>query len=103
LLELVHFISFWTALVVSLGWAIVLARTWQVTTTIRPMPRKMPDGAVKRVSAVLAARNEAPIIERALRSLLAQEGVDMQVVAVDDGSDDGTWETIPDGFQSMGG
>lgn len=94
MLELLHIISFWTALAVSLGWAIVLARTWQVTTTVQSMPRKMPDGRPKRVSAVLAARNEAPIIERALRSLLAQEGVDIQVVAVDDGSDDGTWEKM---------
>jgi len=94
LLELVHLISFWTALVVSLGWAGVLARTWQVTTTIRPLPRTMPDGRERRVSAVLAARNEAPIIERALRSLLAQEGVAMQVVAVDDGSTDGTFEKM---------
>jgi hypothetical protein len=42
------------------------------------------------VTAVVPCRDEAAGVERAMRSLLAQEGVDLRVVAVDDRSGDGT-------------
>ncbi len=42
------------------------------------------------VSVVVATRNRRPLLARALRSVLAQQGVDLQVIVVDDGSDDGT-------------
>jgi succinoglycan biosynthesis protein ExoO len=42
------------------------------------------------VSFIMAAHNAAPWIETAIRSALAQTGVAVEVVAVDDGSTDGT-------------
>lgn len=42
------------------------------------------------VSVVIGVRNGAGSLERTLRSVLDQEGVDLEVVVVDDGSDDGT-------------
>ncbi len=49
-------------------------------------------GERKRVVAVVPARNEADVIGRAVTSLLRQEGLKVQVVVVDDASDDGTAE-----------
>jgi glycosyltransferase involved in cell wall biosynthesis len=78
------------------AWGYVLARVWRTTGAVR----RLPHAAVglgpepKKVSAVLAARNESATIERAVRSLLAQEGVRMQVVAVDDGSTDDTLQIL---------
>ncbi len=100
MLEALSQVSLLTAIVLCLGWAYVLARAWRATESLRKLPlgvsSKSPseDGPRPRVSAVLAARNEADAVERCVRSLLAQEGVDIQVVAVDDGSDDGTLQIL---------
>ena len=45
-----------------------------------------------RVSVLLPVRNEAARLEPCLRALLAQQGVDLEVVVLDDGSTDGTAE-----------
>ncbi len=47
-------------------------------------------GAIPSVTAVVPCRDEAAAVERAMRSVLAQELVELQVVAVDDRSSDGT-------------
>lgn len=46
------------------------------------------------VSVVVAARNEARGIEPALRSVLALDGPDVEVIVVDDRSDDGTGQIL---------
>ena len=43
-----------------------------------------------RVSVLVPARNEAATIAACIRSLLAQEHTDMEVLVLDDGSTDGT-------------
>ena len=50
----------------------------------------LPDAELPALSIVSAARNEAPRIEGAARSLLAQDYPALQVIAVDDRSEDGT-------------
>jgi hypothetical protein len=47
-----------------------------------------------RVSAVVAARNEETRIEQTVRRLLAQEGLEMEVIVVDDRSTDDTREIL---------
>lgn len=54
------------------------------------MSATAPDGAVPRATVVIVARNEAPRIGRALRSVLDQDVPGVDVVVVDDGSTDGT-------------
>ena len=49
-----------------------------------------PQTGWPRLSVVVPARNEATDIEEALRSLLAQDYPDLEVIAVDDRSEDGT-------------
>ncbi len=54
---------------------------------------RLPEGAegpLPPVTAIVPCRNEARSVERAMRSLLAQDLPDLQVVAVDDRSEDGT-------------
>ncbi|HEY4223787.1 MAG TPA: glycosyltransferase family 2 protein, partial [Myxococcota bacterium] len=73
------------------GWALVLARVWRTVGAMRRLPSTAAsEGPPPKVTAVVAARNEAEGIEDAVKSLLGQEGVEIEVIAVDDGSEDDT-------------
>ena len=52
-------------------------------------PRPTPS-----VSVIIATRNRRALLARALRSTLSQRRVDLEVIVVDDGSDDGTPEFL---------
>jgi hypothetical protein len=58
-----------------------------------PLPQVAP-GPAPAVTVVVPCRDEALGVERAMRSLLAQDLPDLQVVAVDDRSRDGTGEIL---------
>jgi cellulose synthase/poly-beta-1,6-N-acetylglucosamine synthase-like glycosyltransferase len=79
----------------------VIALTWAVSTAIalRKLPgipdlldakyaAPLPDAPL--ISVIVPARNEAADIEATLRSLLALEGVRLEILAVDDRSTDAT-------------
>ena len=55
----------------------------------RPLPTDLP-----AVSVLVPARNEERNLAALLPTLLAQRGVDLQVVVVDDASEDGTWDVL---------
>lgn len=58
---------------------------------LRPIaPAAGPSDERPRVSVVVPARDEGETLEPALRSVLAQRGVDLQVILVDDHSSDAT-------------
>jgi len=66
---------------------------WLGLRTLRALPaldRVAPDRAAPSVTAVVPCRNEARDVERAVRSLLAQDLSGLEVVAVDDRSSDDT-------------
>ena len=48
----------------------------------------------RRVSVLLPVRDEASRVEPCLRAVLAQQGVDLELVVLDDGSTDGTAEVV---------
>jgi glycosyltransferase involved in cell wall biosynthesis len=86
----------------SAAWAVALAWGWRAATAIRGLS-SMPDlssmnGAgqwsvaaeLPALSVVVPARNEEMAIEATLLSLLAIEGVALEIVAVDDRSTDRT-------------
>src|SRR5450631_3019714 len=54
----------------------------------------LPESGEPHLTVIVPARDEADSIERTLRSLLAQTGVQLQIIAVDDRSTDGTGETM---------
>ncbi|MBC7227450.1 MAG: glycosyltransferase [Thermoflexales bacterium] len=54
-----------------------------------PLPARFP-----RVSILLPARNEEAVIADCVRSLLAQDYPDLEVLVLDDGSTDGTGEIL---------
>ncbi len=55
----------------------------------RALPTDLPS-----VSVLVPARNEEATLRTLLPTLLAQRGVDLQVVVVDDASEDGTWDVL---------
>lgn len=79
------------------GWALVLVRVFRTIDAFRRLPSSSGSGSVPptdaappHVSVVVPARNEAHGIEDSLRTLLSQEGVELEVIVVDDGSTDNT-------------
>lgn len=56
---------------------------------------ELPDaGPTPRVSVLVPARNEAGVIDRLVRDVLASHGVDLELVILDDDSSDGTGEIV---------
>lgn len=87
-------IFFW---LVTLGWAAFTLGRLRDLLHVRELPR--PDqsaasGPEPRVSVIVAARNEVARIERSIDRLLAQTGVDLELIVVDDRSTDGTSEVL---------
>jgi hypothetical protein len=95
-LELTLELSLALAVALCVGWALVLVRVFRTTKAIRRLPTVALDSLQPppKVSVVVAARDEAGTIEPALRSLLAQEGVDLELIVVDDMSTDGTADVV---------
>jgi glycosyltransferase involved in cell wall biosynthesis len=82
----------------AVDWIIALSWTSRVLAWRRMLPR-VPDlaqreylqaGPLPSLTVIVPARNESESIAPALRSLLATEGVALQIVAVDDRSTDQT-------------
>jgi cellulose synthase/poly-beta-1,6-N-acetylglucosamine synthase-like glycosyltransferase len=83
---------FWLAAATAAGLVATLA--WLIAASLE-IPRlsgapPLGDAEMPAISIVVAARNEARGIEAGLRSLLALDVPRLQVIAVDDRSDDGT-------------
>jgi glycosyltransferase involved in cell wall biosynthesis len=95
-LELTLEFSLAFAVALCVGWALVLVQVFRTTAAFRRLPSSVSDDTRKKpkVTVVVAARNEAHTIEPALRSLLSQEGVDLELIVVDDNSDDGTVNVV---------
>jgi cellulose synthase/poly-beta-1,6-N-acetylglucosamine synthase-like glycosyltransferase/peptidoglycan/xylan/chitin deacetylase (PgdA/CDA1 family)/spore germination protein YaaH len=64
----------------------------------RPGPERPNLIGTPRVDAMIAAYNEAPVILRTINSLLSNQGVDVRVIVVDDGSVDGTGDIVEQAF-----
>ncbi len=83
---------------VGLGWLGYNLLTAILQRHVEPFVRvreRLPDsGEVSSVTVVVPARNERERIETGVRRLLAQRGVDLHLVVVDDRSDDGTTEIL---------
>ena len=86
----------------ALNWLVALAWTWRVSSAVRMLPRvpnlldarydcpSAPETEGPTLCVIVPARNEGEGIARTLRSLLAVENVDLEIIAVDDRSVDAT-------------
>ncbi len=73
------------------GVAVVLAAN--LAALARQRRRTLPTD-LPTVSVLVPARNEERNLALLLPTLLGQRGVDLQVVVVDDASEDGTWDVL---------
>ena len=71
-----------------------IAGMTDLTEINRSTLSQLPDHEAPHVSVIVPARDEAHTIEATLRSLLAQAGIRLQIIAVDDRSTDGTGERM---------
>ena len=69
-----------------------LRKRWLRLAEVSSSKAREPE-PLRRVSVVIAARNEVDTIGEALPSVLALDYPDLEIIVVDDGSDDGT-ETV---------
>jgi GT2 family glycosyltransferase len=86
-----------------LNWLIAVLWTWRTAVALRNLP-KLPDllnenGTTgptpqPRITVIVPARNEEQAIEQTLRSLLAQQGIFLEILTVDDRSTDKTGEIM---------
>jgi glycosyltransferase involved in cell wall biosynthesis len=80
-------------LLISLGTFVRLRHGMRKLQRLAAVPPFL-DGAAPRVSVVFSALNEAGTIEPALRSLLALEYPNLEIIAIDDRSTDATGEIL---------
>jgi glycosyltransferase involved in cell wall biosynthesis len=79
--------------IVSLVWIIQLLAVWRhrkAAHWLADLPDSQPAANLPGLTVIFAARDEAPAIDRAARSILAQDYPALNVVAVDDRSSDDT-------------
>jgi glycosyltransferase involved in cell wall biosynthesis len=89
------FVAFaWGNLAVSRLWHLRWARRLPSLTDLLRCRATKPTATPARVSAILPARDEAARIEGSIRRLLAQEGLDLELIVVNDRSQDGTQEIL---------
>ena len=79
---------------IAVGAVVQLAIGYRATPTLANQPPLAPGAPAPRVSIVVAARDEVRAVEAAVRSVLRQDYPDLEVVAVDDRSRDGTGEVL---------
>jgi glycosyltransferase involved in cell wall biosynthesis len=89
----------WCLWAIAAFWAaMALAHLWAVCAVpdVPPLPADAPgaDTPPPRVSVLLSARDEALRLEESLLRLLEQRGIDLEVIAVDDRSQDRTGEIL---------
>ena len=89
---MLHDVLFWLALVSAVLAVAILVQLAVAARQIRRLRDVPPlgDAEMPSISIVVAARNEARGIEQAMRSLLSLDAPRLEVVAVDDRSEDAT-------------
>lgn len=89
---MIESILFWLAAAAVAGFAAAFVELARGGRSLKQLHQLEPAdaAAMPSVSIVIAARNEERGIEPALRSVLGQQGEHVEVVAVDDRSDDST-------------
>ena len=79
-----------------LPWYLVAWGVWMTLKNVQSLPSISLDREKRypRLSVIIAARNEAGTIENALKSVLAQNYPNLEIILVNDRSNDGTDEIL---------
>ena len=79
-----------------LTWYLVAWGVWMTLKNVQSLPSISLDREKRypRLSVIIAARNEAGTIENALKSVLAQNYPNLEIILVNDRSNDGTDEIL---------
>jgi GT2 family glycosyltransferase len=91
--------------VILINWLIAVLWLWRSASALRHLPRvpnlldeiyacRERQREQPRISVIVPARNEEQAIEQTLRSLLAQQGISIEILAVNDRSTDKTGEIM---------
>ena len=103
MIELTLKLTLLVAIALCIGWGLVLVRVFRTTRAFRRLPLNDDvAGAPPKVSVVIAARDEAVAVVATIRSLLAQRGVEIEIVVVDDMSSDDTVAVIKELVAEVG-
>lgn len=86
----VDWLVFALCLTTALLWLATVVREHSIISRIQRLPYGPPAAGLPAVTVVIPARNEAPRIRATVEDALAQEGVVVDVVVVDDFSEDDT-------------
>lgn len=82
------------ATIVLILWVLSFGRTLLNLTLVRRISAAAPATSSPSISVVIPARNEAAIIGRTVRALLASHYPDFEVIVVNDRSTDGTGDVL---------
>ena len=79
-----------------LPWYLVAWGVWMSLKNVQSLPSTSLDRekSYPRLSVIIAARNEAGTIENALKSILAQNYPNLEIILVNDRSNDGTYKIL---------
>ena len=79
-----------------LPWYLVAWGVWMSLKNVQSLPSTSLDRekSYPRLSVIIAARNEAGTIENALKSVLAQNYPNLEIILVNDRSNDGTYKIL---------
>ncbi|MBC7966585.1 MAG: glycosyltransferase, partial [Fuerstia sp.] len=84
----------WTIVCLWIPFVFVFFNACRKHSSLRPLIDAPNSSELPKLSVIVAARNEAACIETCIRSLFRQDYPDLEVVAVNDRSSDGTGEIL---------
>lgn len=81
-------------ILLTIFWLIAFIDGWLGMTSIHPLPRHSTPKRSSLLSVIIAAKDEEHSIEKTIRSLSSQKGLEFEIIAVNDRSNDRTGEIL---------
>ncbi|QHE52616.1 glycosyltransferase family 2 protein [Pontibacillus sp. HMF3514] len=81
-------------ILITIFWLIAFIDGWRGMGSIQPLPIHSTSKRRSLLSVIIAAKDEEQSIEKTIRSISSQKGLDFEVIAVNDRSNDRTGEIL---------